>query len=155
MLLNVEGFMEEYGFGAEVVKSAEFKDMGSPFRSATPEEIAIFQRIVDESHEYFIRDVAKNRGIDVDEVRKVADGRPFTGRYAKEVGLVDELGNLDDAVGIAAKLGGISGMPETIVLETRKPLLPSIFSRTFERVGYGIGSAISQRAKVGGMEIIQ
>ena len=144
MIFTISGFMEEYGLDAEVVKSAEFKDVGSLFRNATPEEIAIFQEIVDEIHEEFVQEVAGNRGLEVEEVRKLADGKPFTGKHAKEVGLVDELGNLEDAIQLAAELGGIVGEAETVVLEMEKPFLPYLFSKVSENFGYGFGSGIAQ-----------
>ena len=68
-------------------------------------------------HDQFIEAVSEARGIDYEVVRKLSDGRIFTGRMAKELGLVDELGNLEDAIMLAGKLAGIKGEPEVVYIE--------------------------------------
>ncbi len=114
---NVEGLLKKVGVESIVIKSGRNKDVGSPFRRMEPEERALLQSVLDDVHAQFIEAVAKGRGLDVMEVRRLADGRVFTGRQAQSVGLVDDLGDLRDAIHSAAKLVGIEGEPE--VLETK------------------------------------
>jgi protease-4 len=111
---NVEGLMEKIGVKTQVIKSGRHKDIASVFRSMTPEEREILQRVLDDVHDQFIKAVSEGRGIRYEEVKKLADGRIFTGRMAKELGLVDELGNLEDAIKLAGKLSGIKGEPQVI-----------------------------------------
>ena len=91
------------------MKSGEYKDMGSPVREMTPEERKILQNFVDKIHHQFVRDVSLGRDMDPEKTSLLADGRIFTGEEAKELGLVDRLGNLEDAVDWAGELGGIEG----------------------------------------------
>jgi protease-4 len=95
----------------KIIASAKLKDVGNPFREMTAEERAYFQSMMDSVHEQFIEAVAKGRDLKVEEVRPWADGRVLTGAQAKELKLVDDLGNFNDAVRLAAALGGIEGEP--------------------------------------------
>jgi protease-4 len=108
---NVEGLYDKLGLKENVIKSAPHKDIGSSTRPMTAEERKILQGMVDEMYEQFVKIVARGRNMSVEEVRKLADGRIFTGTQAKELGLVDELGNYYDALRIAADLAGIKGKP--------------------------------------------
>lgn len=117
-LPNVQGLMDKVGIKTEVIKSGRHKDMASMFRSMTSEERALLQKLLDDVHDQFIEAVAEGRGMDEAKVRGLADGRVFTGRQALQLGFVDELGTLEDAVALAGKLGGIEGEPEVI---SKKP----------------------------------
>ncbi|MBN1993800.1 MAG: signal peptide peptidase SppA [Anaerolineae bacterium] len=112
--LNVAGFAEEYGITAVTITSGEYKDTGNPFREFSQAERALWQEIVDEIYVEFVQVVAEGRQMSVEEVRQMADGRICTGAQAKEMGLVDELGYLPDAIDRAAELGGIEGEPRLI-----------------------------------------
>jgi protease-4 len=112
--LNVEEFAQEYGITAITVKSGQFKDTGNPFREFTEEDEALWQAIIDEAYGEFVRIVAEGRKLSEENVRAVADGRVCTGKQAKEMGLVDSLGYLPDAIDRAAELGGIEGEPRII-----------------------------------------
>jgi protease-4 len=102
-----------------VIKSGEFKDVGSPTRPLTEEERAYLKSLVDKMHGQFVSAVASSRKMKEADVRKLADGRVFTGQEAKANGLVDELGTFQDAVAAAAKMAGIAGQPK-IVSPVRK-----------------------------------
>ncbi len=117
-LTIINELMDKVGIKREVVKSGKFKDIGNPFREMTEAERELLQEWVDDTYEQFIEAVSSERGIPLGEVRKIADGRVFTGRQALENNLVDVLGDFDDAVNIAGRLGGIKGKPE--ILEKRK-----------------------------------
>jgi protease-4 len=111
---NLQELYDKIGYREETFKSGPHKDMGSPSRSVTPEERQILQGMINDIYEQFVDVVAKGRKMDRNKVREVADGRIFTGRQAKGLGLVDELGNYYDAVRITGKLAGIEGEPVII-----------------------------------------
>lgn len=117
-LANVQGLLEKVGVQSVVIKSGKHKDLASPFRTMSVEDRAILQTVLDDVHDQFIQAVAAGRAMKVDQVRDLADGRIFTGRQARTVKLVDELGDLQDAIRLAGKMGGIAGEPR--VVETRK-----------------------------------
>jgi protease-4 len=96
------------------VRSGDSKAVGNVFEQPTEEHLATMQVIVDELQELFVQSVAEGREMDPEVVRGLADGRPYTGRQALELGLVDELGGLQAAIEEAARLGGIVGEPEVI-----------------------------------------
>jgi protease-4 len=107
ILPNLEGTADKLGIKPVVLKSGELKDVGSPFKAMTPEERDLYQRLLDEAHNQFIGSVASGRGMPEDEVRELADGRPYSGEQAKANGLVDELGDLDHAFDVALDLAGV------------------------------------------------
>ena len=111
---NIEGLMSKLGIKTEVVKSGRHKDIASLFRGIKKEEREILQKVLDNVHEQFIMAVAEGRKMLRDDVKKIADGRIFTGEQALKAGLIDELGNLEDAVQAAARLSGIKGEPVVI-----------------------------------------
>lgn len=111
-LANVRGLLEKLGIEATVVTAGKWKDMGSPFRALTGEERDILQKMADQVHTQFIEAVAAGRDLDPERAREVSTGRIFTGEEAQQLGLVDELGGLEEAVKIAGTRAGISGEPE-------------------------------------------
>ena len=111
---NVEGLMNKVGVKTEVIKSGRHKDIASVFRGIGREEREILQGVLDDVHDQFIKAVAEGRKMLPDQVKKLADGRIFTGKQAVGMGLVDELGNLEDAIKVAAKLSGIKGEPSVV-----------------------------------------
>lgn len=111
---NLEGLMNKVGVKTEVIKSGRHKDIASAFRGIGREEREILQGVLDDVHDQFIKAVAEGRKMVPDQVKKLADGRIFTGKQAVGMGLVDELGNLEDAIKVAAKLSGIKGEPDVV-----------------------------------------
>jgi len=116
-LPNISGLMKKIGVETQIIKSGKHKDLASVFKSMSSEERKILQSVLDDVHEQFIRAVAEGRQMSIDEVRKIADGRIFTGKMAKELGLIDEIGNLQDAITLAGKMSGIKGEPHVIEKE--------------------------------------
>ncbi len=114
---NIKGLMDKIGIKTEVIKSGRHKDLASIFKEMDPEQRRILQSVLDDVHEQFIRAVSEGRNIPVDEIRKIADGRIFTGSQALALRLIDELGNIEDAIKKASELAGIKGKPEIV---TRK-----------------------------------
>ncbi|MEX5217908.1 MAG: signal peptide peptidase SppA [Nitrospiraceae bacterium] len=117
-MANVEGLLKKIGVEGVVIKSGRYKDVGSPLRKMNEEERKLMQSVMDDVHQQFIQAVAEGRSLEVSEVQPLADGRIFTGRQAKEARLVDELGDLDDAIRLAADIVGIEGEPR--VMEPRR-----------------------------------
>jgi len=117
-MANVSGLFKKIGVESVVIKSGSHKGIGSPFRKMGVEERKILQGVLDDVHNQFIEAVSTARGIEIAEVRRLADGRIFTGRRAKELGLVDELGSLEDTIRLTAEMVGIKGEPR--ILETKK-----------------------------------
>jgi protease-4 len=112
--LNVDEFAEEWGVTAVTIKSGEFKDTGNPFREFTEADRALWQDLIDEAYAAFVTVVAEGRDMAEQDVRAIADGRICSGLQAQEMGLVDSLGYLPDAIDRAAELGGIEGEPRVI-----------------------------------------
>lgn len=112
-MTDLRGLYEKLGVGSRTIKSGPYKDMGSANREMTPEEKKIFQAMVDDMYAQFVDNIAKGRNMNLQEVKKLADGRVFTGRQAKELGLVDELGNFYDAIRLAGEISGLGPEPET------------------------------------------
>ncbi len=117
-LVNLQGLLKKVGVESVVIKSGRYKDLASPFRKMSEGDRRILQGVLDDVHRQFIEAVAEGRSLALDDVRLMADGRIFTGRQAKEMKLVDGLGNLQDAIEMAAELAGIEGEPK--VVEPRK-----------------------------------
>jgi protease IV len=116
---NFEDLLKKIGVKGVVLKSGEHKDIGSPFREMTPEEKRIMQEVLDNVHQQFIQAVADGRKLDRSKVAQIADGRILTGEQAKNLGLVDQLGNLQDTIDITAKLAGIVGKPNILYPKRR------------------------------------
>jgi protease-4 len=147
---NIEELFKKIGIKGVVVKSGELKDMGSPFREMTPEEKRVIQEVIDNVHQQFIKAVAEGRKLDRSKVTQIADGRIMTGEQAKQLGLVDQIGNLDDAIDATAKLVGIEGKPnivypkkkfsiwELLVQETVSAVLKTLQEKGFE-LNYRLG----------------
>lgn len=116
MLPEIHKVIEKIGVNVNVIKAGKFKDIGTGFRPLTGEERNILETFAENIHEQFIGDVAAGRKdkIDIEKLRSIADGQFFTGEKAKEMGLVDTIGNFYDAVKIAAEMGGVKTEPELV-----------------------------------------
>jgi protease-4 len=106
-LTNIEAAYEKLGLRSIVYKSGDLKDIGSATRAPTPEEDAILQSIVQEAYEGFVDVIVEGRNLSREQVLQIADGRIYTGQQALELGLIDELGNLDAAIAGARELAGL------------------------------------------------
>jgi protease-4 len=116
MLPDLHKVIDKIGVNVSVIKAGKYKDIGSSFREMTGEEKNILETFASEIHEQFISDVAEGRKgkIEKENLRAIADGRFFTGERAKEMGLVDSIGNFYDAVKIAQELGKIKTEPDLV-----------------------------------------
>jgi protease IV len=113
-LANAEELLRKIGVESTVITSGPFKDSGSPMRALRPEERQVFQALVDDVYQQFVEAVAQGRNLPVGEVRQAADGRIYTGRQAKDLHLVDELGSFQDAITYVATTIGIDGKPKLV-----------------------------------------
>ncbi|MBT8341102.1 MAG: S49 family peptidase, partial [Desulfatitalea sp.] len=126
---NFESLFDKIGLSPVVIKSGEYKDIGSPMREMTDAERQLLEEMTRKIHQQFITDIAQGRKAEVEMVATVADGRIFTGEDALTYGLVDRLGNFQDAVQWAGELGGIEGKVHTVYPEKeRRPLLEYLMS---------------------------
>lgn len=111
---NLEGLLQKIGVEGVIIKSGKYKDVGSPLRKMSAEERGLLQAVMDDVHKQFIEAVAEGRSMELRAAQVLADGRIFTGRQAKEAKLVDELGDLEDAIQLAAEVVGIEGEPKVV-----------------------------------------
>jgi protease-4 len=127
-----EELFKKIGLRFEVVKSGEFKDMGTYNRRMTESERKLLQSVIDDTYDQFVDVLVENRNLSKEEALKIADGSIFTGRQAKKLGLVDELGDLEDAIKIAGKMAGIEGPPKTIKERVRKVTFFDLLTQQME-----------------------
>jgi protease-4 len=138
---NFEDLLSKIGLTPVVVKSGEYKDTGSPVRKMTKEERKILQNFVNQIHKQFIIAVAEGRNMDQSEVEPLADGRIFTGEEAKNLGLIDRIGNLEDAVEWAGRMAGIEGKISVVYARKKKlPFLKYIIDSTLKDLVNNISS---------------
>lgn len=104
---NLSRLLERIGIRFETIKSGLYKDILSPDRALTEDERCLLQDLIDSSYDQFVSAVAEGRGLSADAVRAFADGRVFSGAQARELGLVDELGDEEHARRLAARLAGL------------------------------------------------
>jgi len=124
--MNFEGLLSKLGLRGDVIKSGKFKDTGSPFKDMTPAERKYMQVLIDDVHDQFIEAVATGRGMDKEEVRKLSDGRIFTGKQALKEGLIDSLGSLTDAVDKVKEMAKIEGEHHLVYPVKKVSLLQAI-----------------------------
>jgi protease-4 len=130
-LNNIEELMKKVGVKGYNIKSGVNKDIGSPFQPLSAEGREILQGLVDNVYGQFVTAVAKGRGMDESQVRKLADGRVYSGAQAKELGLVDQFGTLDDAIEAVAQRAGLAPNPAIFYSQPEQ-------ERWWERVFFGV-----------------
>jgi protease-4 len=124
---NFRELLDKIGLSSVVVKSGEFKDIGSPSREMSAQEKELLQELIDDVHQQFVSSVAEGRHLEKAVVSTIADGRIFSGRKAMELGLVDAMGSLEVAIERAAELAGIDGDPDVIYPPEEKPGFIDLF----------------------------
>jgi protease-4 len=105
--LNAEGLMQKIGVSPVTIKSGDRKDMGSPFRTLTPEERQIFQSVIDDLHAQFVGHVIERRKLAPEVARGLADGRIYTAAQALQHGLIDRIGYMPEAIDAARRAAGV------------------------------------------------
>jgi protease-4 len=139
---NVEELMKKIGLKSSVVKSGQYKDIGTPLRDMTPEEKVIIQDLVDDIYNQFVDVIVKERKLPREKVVAIADGRVFSGRKAKELGLVDYLGNMASAAKLASKLAGKDGKYDLVYPSKKRT---SIFDYLLESTASQISNSLKEK----------
>lgn len=121
--LRFDPMLQKLGIEATTIKSGKLKDTGSPFREMTKQDKAYLQDLMDDVHRQFISVVETHRGLAHGKAIEYSDGRVFTGEQALAAGLIDTLGTFEDALMIAAGLGGIEGEPGIVKERKRRSLV--------------------------------
>ena len=137
-----QGVFDKVGIGTEVIKSGEFKDVGDYSREMSHEEELMLKSVVMDSYEQFVEAIATGRNMDKEDVYAVADGSIYTGLQAYNLGLVDTLGGLADAVELAADLAGLEGKPEVVrPREKRRSFFSDLLTGVLGTLGQEIKDA--------------
>ena len=136
-LPNVEPLMKKVGVEWNVVKSAEHKDIGSPFRAMTDSDRQILGAMVQDVYQQFVDVVSSERKVPREQVLPLADGRVLSGRQALQDKLIDRLGNFNDAVAAAGRMAGLGKTPKLLYPEEKKPTLMDVL------LGRAAASAVS------------
>ncbi|MBI3871822.1 MAG: signal peptide peptidase SppA [candidate division Zixibacteria bacterium] len=136
---TLERLLDKLGVRYETVKSGQFKDIGNLARTMTPPEQQVLQTVIDDTYDQFVHAVAEGRRLEPDTVKAFADGRIFTGRQAKNMHLVDVLGDYNDALDVAADMVGMQKPPKTVKeIPVRSRGLRDLIGETF--VSWLLGS---------------
>ena len=136
---NFQELLDKIGLNSVVVKSGEYKDIGSPSREMTAPEREILQNLIDDVHSQFVASVAEGRQMDEALVASIADGRIFSGHRAMQLGLVDKMGNLEVAIQRAAELAGVDGEPKVLYPPSKKPRFIDLFiEETLNRLQFAL-----------------
>jgi protease-4 len=138
--IQIQELFKKIGVNLEVLKSGEYKDIGSPYRELTEKDKDLLIDLISDIQEQFIDAVAKGRNMPVEKVREIADGRILTGAMAKDLGLVDQLGNFQDAVDLAKNMAGIKGEVD-LVLPKKKGI--RILDLILQQATKAINSAVN------------
>jgi protease IV len=149
---EASALLNKVGVEMQVVKSREHKDVGSPFRPITPGDRQILSALVDDVYRQFVEVVVRERKLPADRIARVTDGRVLSGRQAQQEGLIDRLGNLNDAVAAAGRMAGLGEEPHVVrPPEDRLTLLDVLLGRSvtgaIERLVTPLESASSPRVK--------
>ena len=125
---QLKGLYDKVGLGHQVIKSGAFKDTGSPFRDLTEQERTVLQSTVDDVYNQFVDTIFEARGnlLTRAEIVELADGRIYSGKQALDSKLLDQLGNLPDAIKTAGELAGIEGKPKVVRKEKKTSLLEQL-----------------------------
>jgi protease-4 len=124
---NVQDLLDKVGVDAVVITTGPFKDIGTPYREMTEEEMELWREILNQIYEDFVAVVADARDLPLGEVREVANGSIYTGQQAYDLGLVDAVGPRQAAIDKAAELGNIEGEPRVIELRAQPTFLELVY----------------------------
>lgn len=140
---NIEKLLEKIGIKGMVVKSGEYKDVGSPFREMTENEQLLLQGVIDDVQTQFVMAVAEGRKLPEADVRAIADGRIFTGQQALALKLVDQMGDLEHSIRAAAGLAGIKGKPYVVKKDKKMPFFDYLKEETASWIAETVAQGIS------------
>jgi protease-4 len=135
--IQIQELFKKIGVNLEILKSGEFKDIGSPYRELNEKDRGLLIDLISDIQEQFIDAVAKGRNMPVEKIREIADGRILTGAKAKDLGLVDQLGNFQDAVDLAKKTVGITGEVDLVLPKKRRIRIWDLIFQNMTKAIYG------------------
>lgn len=152
--IQFTGLLERYNLTYQELTAGEYKEVGSPFRDLRDKEREMLQNILNEIHSEFISAVAENRNMPREEVEDIATGMFYTGRQAKELGLIDVLGSKKEAVEHIEKKLNITAH----IAEYKRPtnifeLLSHVMSYQSFNIGKGIGESLKENNAVNELEV--
>lgn len=147
--VNAEGLMQKIGVTPVTIKSGARKDMGSPFRTLTPEERAIFQSVIDDLHRQFTDKVAERRRLAPDVVRNLADGRVYTADQALAAKLIDQIGYMPEALSLARRAAGVE-QARIVVYARPREYRATYYARADVPTG-SLEASLAQLAAVAGL----
>jgi protease-4 len=137
------GTYDKLGINRETFKRGEHTDMFSTARHMTEDEMNMILDYVDQFYVYFVEKVAEGRGMTEEEVRKIGGGHVYTGRRALSIGLVDQLGGLEEAIQEAKKMAGIEGEVEVVYYHRpRKSLFATLTGLGAKQEPYSLSSLV-------------
>ena len=136
---NTEELFRKVGVKLEVVKTGKFKDVGSIWRPMTDDERKLLSDVLSNVYDQFVDAIVEGRSLNRDDVLPYADGRVFSGDQALDYGFVDRLGDLDDAVDMAGKMGGIRGKPSIVRKERPRLSLLDFLDQKMNQLGETAG----------------
>ncbi len=131
---RISELMSKIGVDQKVIKSGKFKDIGSPYRELSAEDSLRFQSVIDDLYDQFLNIIVVERGIIKNDLKKIADGRIFTGYQAFDLGLVDTLGTFQDAISVTAKMAGITEKPKLVFSKKKKYTMFDLLFSDIEEV---------------------
>jgi protease IV len=146
--VGAQGLLQKIGVEALAIKSGAKKDIGSPFRPMTDDERAIFQTMINGFFSRFLEVVSQGRTLRVDQLKEISDGRVLTGPQALRLGLVDEVGYLDDGIAAATKLAGLT--QPRVVMYAR----PQAYRNNIYSLASG-GNALESLARLDVMNLVR
>jgi len=146
--VNVQGLLEKLGLKTDLMASGKMKAAGSPTQALTPEQRAYLMALIMDLHTQFVADVASARGLPVNVVAKLADGRAFTGRQALEARLVDKLGGQELAMATLREMVKLDDKASVIEGPEKKlPLLPRLLGASLSGVLQGLSQSLGENAR--------
>ncbi len=131
-----ERLMDKVGIKMEVIKSGDLKDVGNYARQITPADRKMLQALIDDTYDQFVGVVAESRDLDMNSVREFSDGSVFTGRQSMELGLIDRLGTLQDAIAVAGEMADLGDDPRTV---KERPFKRPWWNMVMKLAGFDIG----------------
>ncbi|MBI1848501.1 MAG: signal peptide peptidase SppA [Candidatus Rokubacteria bacterium] len=146
--VNAQGLLDKLGLSPTTIKSAEHKDMGSPFRTLTPDERAIFQSVIDEMHRQFVAKVADRRRLPLEKAQALANGQVYTAPQALANGLIDRIGYMPDALEVARRAAGVREA-RVVVYHRPREYRATYYARAEASAG-GLETTLAQFAALAG-----
>lgn len=135
---------DKVGIKETTIKSGKLKDAGNPMRDPNADDLAYLQEIIDDDYEQFLEVVSKERKIEMDSLKEIANGRVFTGRQSLKLRLVDTLGTFEDAVEIACRFANLKGEP-VLVREKERYNVLEMFIENLSKSGiWGLKKEIQE-----------